>query len=94
MGKERSQCREEEWVDHVVWSEVPGLCGFSDWGCERNICGASILITEFTQALGRLPIHKKCWPVSGQNSLDADVGGYAMLMSNLVQWVDKCTNDN
>ena len=37
---------EDEWVDtaHVVWSEVTGLCGFSDGSCDNGKCGAGIMI--------------------------------------------------
>ena len=87
--------REEEWTDtaNVAWSEVTGLCGFWDGSCERGVCGAGILIQVFTQALGWVTINRKCGPVPGQNSQDAGMGGCAMLMSNLIQWVDICTNE-
>ena len=83
--------QEDEWTDtvNVVWSEVTGLCGFWDGSCENGKCGAGIMIQAFTDALGWAPIHKKCGPVQGQNSLDAELGGCGMLMENLRQWIDK-----
>ena len=34
-------------------------------------------------------IYKKCGPVPGRNSLDAELGGCALLVKNLSQWIDK-----
>ena len=47
------------------------------------------MIQAFMNGLGWAPIHKKCGPVQGQNSLDAELGGCGMLMENLRQWIDK-----
>ena len=43
----------------------------------------------FTQALGLATIYKKCGLVPDENSLDAEMGGSAMLMNSLGQWIDK-----
>ena len=82
----------DEWVStaHVVWSEVIGSCGFRDGSCDNGKCGASILIQTFTEALGWVPIYKKCGPVLGQSSLDAELGGCGLLMENVRPWIDKC----
>ena len=84
--------RVEEWVDtaHVVWSEVIGLCGFWDGSCDNGNCGAGKLIMTCSEILGWFPIYKKCGPVSGSNSLDAELGGCGMLTDNMCQWIDKC----
>ena len=52
-----------------------------------------MLIKVSTQALGLVQIDNKCGPVPGQNSLDAEIGGCAMLMGSLIQWVEKCLSD-
>ena len=82
----------DEWVDtaHVVWSVVIALCGFSDGSCDNGKCGAGIMIMACSKALGWFPIYKKCWPVVGQSSLDAELGVCAMLTEFLRQWMDKC----
>ena len=74
-----------EWVDtaNVVWSEVTGLCGFRDGSCESGTCGAGTVI--------RVPIHKKCGPVRGRSSLDAELGGCGLLIEILNQWINKNT---
>ena len=46
------------------------------------------MIQAFTETLGWDPIHKKCGPVRGRNSLDAELGGCGMLMDNLNQWIN------
>ena len=74
----------------VVWSEVIGLCGFWDGSCDNGKCGVGILIQAFAEALGWIPIYKKCGPVVGQNSLDAELGGCGVLTDDLRQWIDKC----
>ena len=51
-----------------------------------------MLFKIFTHSLGMATIHKKCGPVPGQNSLDAEIGGCAMLMDNLHKWVTKRVN--
>ena len=61
----------------VVWSEVTRLCRFWDGSCDRP-----------------LPKHlgsclQKMWTVTGQNSLDAELGGCGMLLENLRPWIDK-----
>ena len=83
--------REDEWVDtaHVVWSEVTGLCGFWDGSCDNGKCGAKTMIQALTKTLGWVPIYKKGWPVTGQDSLDAERGGCGMLLENLHSWIDK-----
>ena len=52
--------------------------------------GAGIVILACSEALGWFPIYKKCGPVLGQNSLDAELGGCGTLTDNLCQWIDKC----
>ena len=82
----------DEWVDnaHVVWSQVIGLCGFWDGSCDNGKCGAGVMIMACSEVLGWFPMYKKCGPVSGQNSLDAELGGCGMPTDNLCQWIDKC----
>ena len=43
------------------------------------------------ELFGWVPVHKKCAPVRGRNSLDAEMG-CGMLMENPGQWVDKVCN--
>ena len=83
--------REAKWVDtaHVVWSEVNGLCGFLDGSCDNGKCAAGIMIQAFTKTLGLVPIYKKWGPVTGQNSLDAELGGCGTLLEHLRPWIDK-----
>ena len=77
--------RKEERTDtvNVDLSEVTCLCGFWDGSCERGTCGAGIMILVFTKTPGWATIHRKCGAVLGWNSLDAELGGSAMLMNDL-----------
>ena len=34
--------------------------------------------------------HKKCRPVPGKNSRDAEISGCSKLIEKLMEWVDKC----
>ena len=55
------------------------------------------VIHAFTKTLGWVPICKKCWAVTGQNSLDAELGGCGMQLENLRPWIDNSvltTNTN
>ena len=47
------------------------------------------MIMACSEILGWFPIYKKCGPVSGQNSLDAELGCCGMLTDNMCQWIDK-----
>ena len=67
-----------------------GSAYFCDGSCDTCQCGAGIMIMACSEALGWFPIFKKCGPVVGQNSLDAELGGCGMLMDNLCQWIDNC----
>ena len=69
--------------------EVTGICGFWDGSCNDKICGAGITILLFTQGTGWVTIYKKCGPVPGTNSLDAELGGCAMLIESLDMWLRK-----
>ena len=84
--------REAEWVHDstIEWAEVTGICGFWDGSCSDNICGAGITILLFTQGAGWVRRYKKCGPVPGTNSLDAELGGCAMLIESLNTWLRKC----
>ena len=73
----------------IVWSEVTGLCGFWDGSCANGNCGAGIFIMACSDLQGWSPIYKKCGPVPGINSLDAELGGCGMLTDNMCQWIDK-----
>ena len=86
--------QQEEWWDDskLVWSEVSGLCGFSDGRRRYGVCGAGMLIKIFTRTLGLARIYKKCLPVPGKNFLDAQIAHCSMLIESLKKWVDKCVN--
>ena len=53
--------------------------------------GAGITIRVFTHSLGWdfFFKKKKTGPVLGRNSLDAELGGYGMLLENVSQCIDK-----
>ena len=91
MRAARGAKGEDEWVDtvHVAWSEVTGLCGFWDDSCDNGKCGAGIVIQAFTESLGWVSTYKKCGPVTGRSSLDAELGGCGMLLENLRRWINK-----
>ena len=74
-----------------MWScfEIGGLCCFGDGSGERGVCGAGMLTEVFAQASVWVAVHKKCGRVPGQNSLDGEIGGCALLLRGLN--VDKCT---
>ena len=57
--------------------DVTGLCGFWDGSCQKGVCGPGMLMKIFTQALAWARLTKKCGPVPGQSSLDAEIGGCA-----------------
>ena len=71
---------------HVAWSEFTGLCGFAGGSCGNGKWEASIMIKAFTKTLGWVPIYKKCGLVTGQSSLDADLGGCGMLKTCVPGW--------
>ena len=54
-----------------------------------NVCGACITISFFIQGLGWVTRYKKCGPVVGSNSLDADLGGCAMMTESQKIWLQK-----
>ena len=58
----------------------------------RGVCGAGMLIEVFTQALGWVTIHTNADRCLTPNSLDAEIGGCALLVSNWNHWVDTCTS--
>ena len=47
------------------------------------------MIQAFTKTLDWVPVYKKCGPVTGRNSLDAELGGCGLLLENLRPWIDK-----
>ena len=53
-----------------------------------KVCGACITISFFIQGLGWVTRYKKCGPVVGSNSLDAELG-CAMLTESLKIWLQK-----
>ena len=58
-------------------------------GCNDRVCGAGITISIFIQGLASVVRYKKCGPVEGSNSLDAELGGCAMLIESLKIWLRK-----
>ena len=48
------------------------------------------MILACSEILDQFPICKKCGPVSGQNSVDAELGVCGMLTDNTCRWIDKC----
>ena len=71
---------QEDWEDDskVVWSDVTGLCGFWDGSCFHTI-------------MGWATIYKKCGPVPGKNSIDAEIAGCSMLIESLKKgWTHVC----
>ena len=84
--------REAEWIhDSVIdWAEVTGICGFWDGSCSDHMCGAGITILLVTQSAGWVTRFQKCGKVKGKNSLDAELGGCAMLIESLNTWLRKC----
>ena len=82
----------EEWVDttRIVRPEVTGLCRFWDGSCDNGNCVSGIVIMAFSDQHGCSTFYKKCGPVPGNNSLDAEMGGCGMLVDNSRQWIDKC----
>ena len=71
-----------EWNDEsaIDWTKVTGIC---DGSCNDKVCGAGSTISFFIQGLGWVTRYKKCGPVKGSNSLDAELGGYAMLTESV-----------
>ena len=72
------------------WSEVTGLCGFRVGSNDNGNCGRGTVIMAYSDLQGWFTFYKKCGPVPGNNSLDAEMGGCGTLMDNLRQWIDKC----
>ena len=87
-----AKVRVEEWVDtaRIAWSDVTGLCGFWDGSCDYGNCGCGIVIMAHSDLHDWSAFNKKCWPVPGVTSVDAELGGCGMLVENLCRWVDKC----
>ena len=59
------------------------------------ICGWQLRLWKVRSQSHDPGLHKNTWlgpcgPVTGQNSLDAELGGCGMLMENLRPWIDKC----
>ena len=84
--------RVEEWVDttRITWPEATGLCGFWHGSCDNGNCGSGIVIMACSDLHGWSTFYKKCGPVPGVDSLDAELGGCGMLMDNLCHWIDNC----
>ena len=60
-------------------------------GAVNAAFAAPVCWSRFLHRLwGWATIHKKCGPVSGMNSLDAEIAGCSMLIENWKKWVDKC----
>ena len=80
-----------EWNDEsaIDWTSVTGICGFWVGSCTDKVCGAGITFSFFTQRLGWVIRYEKCGPVEGSNSLDAELGGCAMLIESLKFWLQK-----
>ena len=75
----RTRARRDVWMN--LWA-LPESCGqrsvvsvgFWDGSCDNGNCGARKLIMACSELQGWFPIHKKCGPVSGQNSLEGELG--------------------
>ena len=81
-----------EWIDDsaVDWTKVTGINGFWDGSSNDKACGAGITISIFIQGLEWVARYKKCLLVIGSNSLDAELGGCAMLIESLKIWMREC----
>ena len=88
-GGKASEVAKRSALTLQMWSGPRSLACvvFWDGSCKRGVCGAGILIKVFMQAT----IHKERAGVQSK-FLDAEIGGCAMLMNSLNQWVDKCTS--
>ena len=77
--------RSEEWVDtaHMTWRDVLGICGFWDGCFDIGKCGRCIFLMVFSELHGWFPFNKKCGPVPGNSSMDAEMGGCGMLIDIL-----------
>ena len=84
--------RAEEWVDttRIAWQEVTGVCGFWNGSYDNGKCGGGIVLMAFSESHGWSTFYKKCGPVPGNSSLDAEIAGCGMLIDNLNQWMEKC----
>ena len=73
--------RVEEWVDttRIAWPEVTSLCGFLYGSCDNGNCAGGIMIVAANSDLhGWCTFYKKCGPLLGKSSLDAEMGGCGM----------------
>ena len=78
--KKEVRGRQADWEDDakVVWSDVTGLCGFWDG--------------SFHTIMGWATIYKKCGPVPGKNSIDAEIAACSMLIESLKKRLDTCVH--
>ena len=67
-------------IANVVWSEVTGLCGFWDGGCETGVCGAGIMFQV---------LHYKIWGGSPFTKSAARCGAATPWMPN---WEEEIGN--
>ena len=75
-------------IRRVDWSDVTETCGFQDVICREHICGAGTWIDILSRISGGT-FHKKCGPVPGAKSLDAQISGCTMLIGTVKKLVAK-----
>ena len=90
-NKEADLCA-EEWVDiaRTARQEVTGVCGFWDGSNDNGKCGRGIALMAFSEPHGWFTYYKKSSLALGNSSLDAEMGGFGMLIDNFQQWMEKC----
>ena len=79
------------WADKGAKGRVEGWVGTTriarpgDWSCDNGI-----VIMAFSDLHGWSACYKKCGPLPGVNSVDAELGECGMLVEKLRRWIDKC----
>ena len=73
----------------IAGQEVLGICGFWDGMFDNGKCGCGIVLMAFSVLHGWFSFYKKCGPVPGNSSMDAEMGGCGMLIDNLQPWMVK-----
>ena len=69
----------EEWVDTapITWHEVLSICGLWDGSFDNGKCRSGIVLMTFSVLQRWYPFYKRCGPVPGNSSMDAEMGGCA-----------------